>query len=49
VDGVVAVSADYQGFAAARGHPLHPGGFLLPAWFVHISELADVMHLDVVG
>jgi hypothetical protein len=36
MNGLMAVLADDQGFAVARGHPSHPQGFRPPAWAVQV-------------
>src|SRR5712692_5815843 len=47
MNGLMAVLADDQGFAVARGHPSHPQGFLPPAWAVQVREFAHLVHLAV--
>src|SRR5262249_53333961 len=45
MNGLVAPSADDQGLAAARRHPLDPGRLLVLAWSVQIRQLVDVVNL----
>ena len=47
MNGFMARLANYQGLAAASGHPLDPERLLAPVWSVQVSQLADVVNLTV--
>jgi hypothetical protein len=48
MDFLMALLADYQGFASACGHSLNPWWLFFLPWLIQISELADVMNFAVI-
>ena len=49
VDGCVALAADHQGLPPPGRHRLHPERTISLASGVEVRELADVVHLDLLG
>ena len=49
MDGHVTVSANYQGLSPAGGHVLYPQWTFPLALDFQVSELADVVYLDLLG